>query len=200
MRRTGKGEAVRTCLGCRARRLQKEMIRIVRDPDGAAVFDLSGKLPGRGAYVCPTRSCVTGLSSASLSRVLRQDVALPSAEKILSGLDEAVIRRMLDLLSMARKAGMAVCGADAVTEALGAGRGSLAVAATDIAGRTLRGLEKARRQVPLCTFTDRGTLGAVFGRESVSVALITSAGMARRLLFLEGHLTALKSGSYHDLN
>ena len=90
MRRTDKSEAVRTCIGCRTRRLQKEMIRIVRDPDGDAVFDLSGKLPGRGAYVCPSRSCVTGLSSASLSRVLRQDVALPSAAKILSGLDEAI--------------------------------------------------------------------------------------------------------------
>ena len=200
MGRAGKGEAVRTCLGCRVRRAQKEMIRIVRNPGGAAVFDLSGKLPGRGAYVCPSRSCVTRLSAASLSRVLRQDVTLPAAEETLASLCGTLTRMMLNLISVARKAGMALYGAEAVTDALNAGRGSLVVTATDTADRTLQRIEKVRGEVPAVSFTDRDTLGAVFGRESVSIALVTSGGMARRLLFLETYLTALKSGSYHDLN
>lgn len=197
---TGRSEAVRTCLGCRTRRLQKEMIRIVRDPDGAAVFDLTGKLPGRGAYVCPSSACVSRLSPSSLSRVLRKEVSLPPAPEILSHLDGIFTGRMLGVLSMARKAGKAVYGADAVREALSAGRGSLLITATDAAERTLLGIEKVRGSLPSIAFLDRGALGAVFGRESVSVALVASGGMARRLLSLGANLTALKSGTYHDLN
>ncbi|HVL33883.1 MAG TPA: YlxR family protein [Actinomycetota bacterium] len=48
---------MRTCVGCRQVRPKRELIRIVRLPDGSAVVDRSGKAPGRGAYVCPGGSC-----------------------------------------------------------------------------------------------------------------------------------------------
>jgi predicted RNA-binding protein YlxR (DUF448 family) len=49
---------MRTCLGCQAVRPKREMIRIVRTPDGRVELDSTGKKAGRGAYVCPTKECL----------------------------------------------------------------------------------------------------------------------------------------------
>ena len=43
----------RQCMGCRERRNKRDMIRVVRQTDGNVSLDFSGKLNGRGAYVCP---------------------------------------------------------------------------------------------------------------------------------------------------
>ena len=48
---------MRQCLGCNEHKPKKEMIRVVRAPEGEIVLDLVGKKSGRGAYVCPKRSC-----------------------------------------------------------------------------------------------------------------------------------------------
>jgi predicted RNA-binding protein YlxR (DUF448 family) len=50
--------AIRTCLGCRQRRPKHELVRLVRDADGAVGTDARGRRPGRGAYVCADPSCV----------------------------------------------------------------------------------------------------------------------------------------------
>jgi len=48
----------RMCSGCMQRRAKSELIRIVRTLDGNAVIDTSGKMDGRGAYVCPKEDCI----------------------------------------------------------------------------------------------------------------------------------------------
>ena len=47
----------RQCLGCNVHRPKRELIRVVRCPDGEIVLDLVGKTSGRGAYICPERAC-----------------------------------------------------------------------------------------------------------------------------------------------
>ena len=49
---------LRQCLGCREMKPKKELIRVVRSPEGAVSLDFKGKLPGRGAYVCPSPECL----------------------------------------------------------------------------------------------------------------------------------------------
>ena len=48
---------MRQCLGCNEHKPKREMIRVVRTPEGETVLDLVGKKSGRGAYVCPNLSC-----------------------------------------------------------------------------------------------------------------------------------------------
>ena len=49
----------RRCVGCSERKTKKELIRIVRLPDGGGVeVDLTGKKSGRGAYICPNKACL----------------------------------------------------------------------------------------------------------------------------------------------
>ena len=68
---------MRQCLGCREHKPKKELIRVVRSPEGEVALDFKGKLPGRGAYVCPQAAC---LAKARKSRALERafETALPA--------------------------------------------------------------------------------------------------------------------------
>lgn len=48
---------LRKCLGCDEMKPKKELVRVVKNADGEISLDLSGRKPGRGAYVCPLVSC-----------------------------------------------------------------------------------------------------------------------------------------------
>jgi len=59
----------RQCLGCREMKNKKDLIRVVRSPEGEITLDFKGKKPGRGAYVCPDAAC---LAKARKSRALER--------------------------------------------------------------------------------------------------------------------------------
>ena len=67
----------RQCMGCRERKPKRELIRVVRSPEGTISLDFKGKLPGRGAYVCPDPAC---LAKARKSRALERafETAIPA--------------------------------------------------------------------------------------------------------------------------
>ena len=54
----GKKIPERMCIGCNMPHTKREMIRIVRSPEGEFSIDLTGKKSGRGAYVCPNAECL----------------------------------------------------------------------------------------------------------------------------------------------
>ncbi len=47
----------RKCLGCNIRRPKGELVRVVRLQDGSVTLDKTGKVSGRGAYICPDIKC-----------------------------------------------------------------------------------------------------------------------------------------------
>lgn len=47
----------RRCVGCMEMKPKKELLRIVRSKDGDISIDITGKMPGRGAYVCKNQGC-----------------------------------------------------------------------------------------------------------------------------------------------
>ncbi|MEA4847148.1 MAG: YlxR family protein [Clostridiaceae bacterium] len=49
---------LRKCLGCNEMKPKKELIRIVRSPEGKVDIDKVGKAPGRGCYICPNLKCL----------------------------------------------------------------------------------------------------------------------------------------------
>ena len=49
---------LRTCSGCGAQKIKKELVRVVRSPEGEVSLDLSGRKPGRGAYICRDPACL----------------------------------------------------------------------------------------------------------------------------------------------
>ena len=65
----------RQCMGCRERKAKKELIRVVRTTDGAVMLDFSGKLNGRGAYLCPSAACLKKAQKAkALERSLETEI------------------------------------------------------------------------------------------------------------------------------
>ncbi len=49
---------IRTCVACRATDEKRDLLRVVRQPDGVVIHDPKGKLAGRGAYVCARPECI----------------------------------------------------------------------------------------------------------------------------------------------
>ena len=67
---------LRQCLGCREMKPKRELIRVVRSPQGEISLDFHGKKPGRGAYLCPDPACLKRIrKSRALERAF--DTAIP---------------------------------------------------------------------------------------------------------------------------
>ena len=75
----------RQCMGCRERKEKREMIRVVRSPEGAVSLDFRGKAPGRGAYICPEMAC---LKKAIRSKALERSLEVPIPEEIYARLEQ----------------------------------------------------------------------------------------------------------------
>ena len=66
----------RTCIGCRAVKPKRELVRIVRTESGSATVDPTGKAPGRGIYICKAESCWdNALKKENIDRALRTKVS-----------------------------------------------------------------------------------------------------------------------------
>jgi len=63
---------------------KRALIRVVKSPEGQVSLDLKGKLPGRGAYVCPDPEC---LKKARKSRALERAFSAPLSPEVWAGLE-----------------------------------------------------------------------------------------------------------------
>ena len=76
---------LRSCVICGEKRPKRELIRIVRTPQGSVEIDLTGKKSGRGAYLCHKQSCwQQALKKSRLDYALRGRIAVPEKEGLRS--------------------------------------------------------------------------------------------------------------------
>ena len=76
---------LRMCLGCRESKSKRELVRIVRTPQGEVELDFTGKKSGRGAYICPSAVC---LQKALKGKSLARSLEVPIPEHIVTTLQE----------------------------------------------------------------------------------------------------------------
>ena len=76
---------MRQCLGCREMKPKKELIRVVRSPEGNISLDFKGKASGRGAYVCPNSQC---LKKAIKAKALERAFSLQIPQEIYQALEQ----------------------------------------------------------------------------------------------------------------
>ena len=76
---------MRQCVGCREMKEKKSLIRVVRSPEGQVSLDFRGKLPGRGAYVCPDPEC---LKKIRKSKALERAFSTPLPDEVWAELEE----------------------------------------------------------------------------------------------------------------
>ncbi|MDR2656392.1 MAG: YlxR family protein [Oscillospiraceae bacterium] len=78
---------MRMCVGCRAMKPKKELVRVVKSPLGAVSLDRIGKMPGRGAYVCRDAAC---LARAQKQRQLERALDTPIDAAVFESLKKAM--------------------------------------------------------------------------------------------------------------
>ena len=109
----------RSCVICRVKGDKKNLIRIVRHPDGGAVIDAAGKLPGRGAYICPDEECI---SRAKKSGLLAHSLGTVINDEFWNELEDYAKNHEIDsdmkirsVLGLSRKAGVLIIGTDNIS-------------------------------------------------------------------------------------
>ena len=70
---------LRTCIGCGIAKPKKELVRVVRDPEGQLSVDLTGKKNGRGAYICHSAEC---LKKARKARRLEKSFSMQIPDEV----------------------------------------------------------------------------------------------------------------------
>lgn len=78
---------LRKCTGCGEMKPKKELVRIVKDPEGAISLDRTGKKAGRGAYICPDEACLT---AAKKARRLEKAFSCQIPDAVYTQLEEAL--------------------------------------------------------------------------------------------------------------
>ena len=78
---------MRQCLGCNEHKPKKELIRVVRTPDGETAIDLVGKKSGRGAYICPKKTC---FAKARKSKRIENILECKISEELYDEMEQAV--------------------------------------------------------------------------------------------------------------
>ena len=81
---------MRTCIACRQTRPKRELLRLVHIPDGNIKIDSTGKMTGRGAYVCPNLDCwEVGLKNGRLEYALSAKLTQENQDELIKGFQEA---------------------------------------------------------------------------------------------------------------
>ena len=78
---------MRMCVGCREMKPKRELIRVVRSPEGEVSMDPVGKKPGRGAYVCLNPEC---LKRAIKQRQLERQLEVQLTAEVSAALQAAM--------------------------------------------------------------------------------------------------------------
>jgi len=156
------------------------LIRFVAGPDGQLVPDIWGKLPGRGVYVTADRKIIEqAIAKKLFARGLKQPVQVPDG--LTDEIERQLVRRVVDLISMARKSGDAVAGYEKVKGWLGTEQATVLVQALDGSGRG-----KSKLSTPHfghyigCLSADE--LGMAFGRQTAIHAALASGGLSKRVV------------------
>lgn len=169
------------------------LIRFVAGPEGTVVPDLAEKLPGRGIWVAADRAAIRKAAAKGLfSRGARAQVKAPDG---LADLVEAgLARRVVELVSLARKSGDAVAGFEKVKGWLADGRAKVLLQASD-------GSERGKGKLWTPTggrwfgCLTASELGLSFGRDHVIHGALAAGGLTDKVILEAGRLTGLRG---HD--
>jgi uncharacterized protein len=193
--------SLRRCIVTRSELSPDDLIRFVADPSGRIVPDIARKLPGRGVWVTGERSAIEAAvkANAFAKSLKRQVMVPPDLPQII---DALFVRRLLNALSLANKAGLVSTGAEKVEKLLDSGR---AVALLHGSDGTSEGRRKLDRKF---TAIQRGKgqparvvdwltieeLSLAMGRSNVVHAGLIQGGATKRLLSEAERLRRYRSG------
>ncbi|MDE8348507.1 MAG: RNA-binding protein [Acidocella sp.] len=182
---------LRRCLVTREQVARAAGLRFVVGPDARLVFDVAATLPGRGLWLSAKADVISmAIKRGVFSRAAKQRVDIPAE---LAGIIEALLmRRVTELLGLARRGGGAISGFEKAREWLVEGRAGLVVQASDGSVE-----ERARfiggRNVAVVSPLDAERLGRVFGREH-AVHVVIAPGKLAAMIEMDANRLAGVAG------
>jgi uncharacterized protein len=177
----------------RARQDRDGMLRFVRGPEGQVVFDVDARLPGRGFWLEADRSSVElAMRRHALTRAAGPGSAVPS--DLVARIEDSLVRRGLDRIGLARRAGVLVSGFDEVERTLRARRAILLIQALDAADDGLQKLGRIAGDLPKVRLFDRFELGRALGRDEAVHLVITHESHAAPLMTIVRRLAGFRQG------
>ena len=173
-------EPKRSCLGCRAVKDKKELLRFVLAPDRVLVPDLLSRLPGRGAYTCIDSACLKeAIARNQFSRTFRGPVLIESADSLVRQVVIIMEERIASYLALANKAGKVVSGSDMVMQSINKkSTDRIVLLATDISGdirqKVINLLDK--KGIEHFALFDKERIGMLLGKGLRSVVAVEGHG------------------------
>lgn len=181
----------RKCIATGESQPKAGLIRFCLGPDGQLVPDILGRLPGRGVYVSADRDALEKAAKKNLfSRALRQPVKLP--EGLADLVERLQAARVVELLSMARKAGDAVMGYEKVKDWLARGTAATLIQASDGSERGKTKLHAPDGEKGFIGCLSAGEIGLAFGRERAIHAALAAGGLRTRVVEEAARLAGLR--------
>ncbi len=157
------------------------LIRFVLDPDGGLTPDLAERLPGRGAWLSATREAAALAAKKRLfSRGFKQPVE--ASADLPDQLEALLAKRLIEAISLTRKAGLAVNGFEKVKARLKKGGVGVLLAASDGAEDGRGKLAPLVGNAAIIAVLTADELGLAFGRDSVVHAALDVGGATERVL------------------
>lgn len=191
----------RTCVVTRDQKPPEELIRFVPSPDGHIVPDVARRLPGRGVWVTAERVHVAeAVKRKAFAKSLKRQVSVPP--DLPDMVERLLVKRAMDALSLANKAGLVTTGFTRIEAAIAAGSVAALLhgqeAAADGAGKLDRRFQAACKQIgkpaPVIQELTVEQMSLALGRSNVVHAALSAGGATTNFLNEVGRVTRYRSG------
>ena len=192
---------LRRCIVSRVQLPKEQMIRFVLGPERNLVPDLAARLPGRGMWLSASGDVLEGGGAKgdkgrqlarAFARAARGPVLVPPDLPVV--LEAALIRRIGELLGLARRAGQAVAGFEKAREWVRAGKARLVVQACDGSeAERSRFLSGSGPDLAVIDPLDAAELGRIFGRDHAVHIAISPGRLGESLLVEAARLAGIRT-------
>lgn len=186
--------SLRRCLVTRESRERERLLRFVLDPERRVRLDLEQRLPGRGMWLSADRDVLNrAVTKNAFARAARGPVTI--GPDLVAEVERLLVRRALDSLGLARRAGAVAIGFEKARGALAGGAAAVLISAADGAADGRSKLRRLAPELPQVSAFSAAELGAALGREHVVHAVIAPGRLARRVLFDVERLSGFREGA-----
>ncbi len=185
-----RSEPERKCLVTQESGPKQGLIRFVTGPDSQVVPDVLGKLPGRGYYVTADRAILEqAVAKRVFARGAKMQVTVPDG--LIDAIDRQLADRVVDLISLARKAGLAVTGFEKVKSWLADGKVKVLLQASDGSerGKSKLWTPEGARYFGCLTAQE---MGLAFGRGHAIHGALSTGGLSTRVIEEAAKLRGLR--------
>ncbi len=170
------------------------LIRFCLGPDGQIVADVMSKLPGRGFYVTANRAMIVKAAKKGLfARAAKQPVTVP--DDLTDQVEVFLLRRVIEMISLTRKANAAVMGYEKVKDWLQSGKAVVLLQSSDGSERGKTKLRMPAENGKHIGCLTAGELGLAFGRERAIHAALAAGGLTMRVVEEAARLEGLRAQS-----